>query len=148
MSIDKMTKQQEASLIDSVSQAIKFANAGMSPNDALTKVATEAGWNKHFVKRAVEAFNTSKAIKHRKDAKGEEKAAAYEIADPEVILSKLYPETVAAPCDVKSAEWEPTGMEMDETRVFKLEHAPVLDRAEKPAEYRKDLEMLMKRALN
>ena len=145
MSIEKMSKQQEVEFVDAVTHAIKLANDGMAPNVALAKVASDEGWNKHFIKRAVEAFNTSKAIKHRKTAQGEAKAASFEIADPEVIIKTLYPDNVQAPAEVKQAEWAPTGMDMEETRIFDLEHAPTLSH-DSTKGYQKDIEMLMKRA--
>jgi len=61
------------------------------------------------------------------------------------VIKSLYPDNVETPAEVKQAEWEPTGIDVEETRVFNLDTAPVVDRHESN-DYRKDLEMLMKRA--
>lgn len=149
MSIEKMSKQQEAELVDSVMQAIKLANAGTHPNDAIVKVASDKKFNRHYVNRMVEAFNTSKSIKHRKEASGEAKAAAFDIADPEVIFKTLYPENVPAPAETKAADWQPSGTDVEETRVFNLESAPVVaKRADVRSHGKADLDMVVGRAFD
>ena len=148
MAIERMTKHQEYELVQAITAAVKMASAGMHPNDAIIKMATEKGYGKPHVNRMIEAFNVSKSIKHRKDAKGEEKAASFDIADPEVIFSKMYPESVQAPTEVKNAEWEPAGTNMEETRMFNLDTAPVIsERRPEIHSYGQDgLDLLLKRA--
>lgn len=149
MNIEKMTKQQEADLVDAISSAIKDANAGAHPNEALYKVAQARGWTANFVKRAVEAFNVSKSIKHRQSAQGDAKAAAFDIADADVILKRLYPEQVETPAEEKAAGWLPAGVHVDESRVFDPERAPVLNkRAVSRSHGPADIEQLMSRACN
>jgi len=150
MTIERITKQQEAGLVDSVMEAIKLANAGAHPNDAIIKVATIKKYAKPYVQRMVEAFNVSKGIKHRKEASGDAKAASFDIADPDVIFKAMYPDNVAAPAEVKAAEWEPSGTNMDETRVFDLDSAPVVsEKAEEVHSYgQPSVDLLMKQACN
>lgn len=150
MSIERMSPHQVNELTDSIMQAVKLANAGTHPNDAIIKVASEKGYGKPHVERMIEAFNVSKSIKHRKDAKGEEKAASFSIADPAIIFSKMYPEHVEIPVDTKSAAWEPTGTDMCETRMFSLENAPTLSekRPEVHSYGQASIDLLMKRACN
>jgi hypothetical protein len=124
--IDKISKDQEQKLVDSVVDAIKLSNDGMHPNEAIAKVASDQGFNQDFIKRMAEAFNVSKSLKHLKSAKGDDRAAEFAIADPGVVIAELYPEAVVAPEEVKASSWEPAGSNMSDERFFDLESTPVL----------------------
>ena len=126
MSLETLSKDQEAGLVDSVVSAIKLTNEGMHPNEAIAKVAAAANYNRDFVGRMTEAFNVSKSIKHLKSASGDARAASFDIADPAVILSKLYPESVPTVTETKQAEWIPEGTSMSSERFFDLENTPVV----------------------
>ena len=151
MSVEVMTKAQEGKLVDSVMEAITLANEGLHPNDAVIKIASAVGYNQDYVRRMVEAFNVSKSLKHQKSASGDAKADAFDIADPEVILGKMYPDGEDTPDVAKAAEWEPSGTNMEETRFFDLEHAPVKNAAVKKEVHTYDgqsIDILLKRACN
>jgi len=149
MSIEAMTSKQESELVDSVMEAIGFANEGAHPNDAIAKVAANHGYNQNFVRRMVEAFNVSKSLKHQKEASGEAKADSFAIADPDVIIKQIWPESVETPVEKKSAEWEPAGTNMEEKRFFSLDSQPTLDN--NPEEHswdKQSFDILLKRAYN
>lgn len=133
MPLETLSKDQEAGLVDSVVSAIKLTNEGLHPNEAIEKVASAANYNKDFVCRMTEAFNVSKSIKHLKSASGEARAANFDIADPAVILGKLYPESVPTVTETKQSEWMPSGTSMSDERFFDLEHAPVHSETHKAA---------------
>jgi hypothetical protein len=143
MPIDKLTPAQESKLVDSVMAAIHMTNDGMNPNDAIVKVATDAGFNTRFVQRMIEAFNVSKNMKHLKAASGDARAASFPIADPEIILKKLYPDVISTPAETKQSSWEPEGTIMSDERVFDLEHAPTASGAGKETTTIPDVNMLV-----
>ncbi len=77
--------------------AIDLANQGQSANDALFKAASDYGMTPHFVRRMVEAFNTSRTLAHLKQASSpNERSAVFELADADDILQRLYPNDVPA----------------------------------------------------
>jgi hypothetical protein len=144
-----MSKMDEAKLVDSVIAAIKQASAGMDPTDAIIKVATDCGYNKDYTARMVEAFNVSKAIKHRKEARGDQRADAFPIADVDKVMAAMWPDNVATPAEQKSASWEPSGTNMSDERHFDVEHAPKLDTGSIGNTWdSQDIDILMKRACN
>lgn len=151
MSVDVMTKEQEGKLVDSVMDAITLTNGGMHPNDAIVKIASDRGYNQNYIRRMVEAFNVSKSLKHHKSASGEARTSSFDIADPSVILAKLYPDDVVSPAAVKQAAWEPAGTDMQETRIFMLDRAPRKDMPVSAGVFTHDgptFDILMKRACN
>lgn len=116
--IEPIDKAQEARLVDAVMSAIKSANDGQHPNDAIAKVAMAEGFTEPFVQRMVEAFNVSKAIRHHKTASAEDRALPFAIADSAAVLRQIYPDHVASPLETKQASWEPMGQDFQETQVF------------------------------
>jgi hypothetical protein len=90
---------KEKQLLSSMESAIKKANSGMDPNEAIAKTANEQGLSPEFACRMVEAFNTSKTIKHLKDNEGEKRADTFGIADKEKVLKLMY-----TPTEEKTAE--------------------------------------------
>ena len=115
--IQPITKQQETQLVDATMQAIKLANDGSTPDDAIAKVAGDLGYGQPFVERMVEAFNVSKAMKHRKSAQADEKAGNFAVANVEQVMQRLYPTNTETPAEQKSAAWDPEGYSR-ETRVY------------------------------
>lgn len=126
MTIERLDKRQEQEVLGGIGEAIRAANAGASPSEAIAKVASEHGYNQNFVKRMVEAFNVSKTLKQVKMASGEGRAAPFELADVDEVTSLMYPEAVQTPAEKSASEWVPLEATLREDRTFNLDTAPVL----------------------
>jgi len=99
--MNKLSKTDEQRILTALDDVRDLLSRGQSPNDAVTKVAADYKLRPSFIQLMVNAVNTGRTNQQRMDA-GEDaiKAAEdFEIADPEVILERLFPATVK-----KSAE--------------------------------------------
>lgn len=97
--LNLITREQEQKLIGAMEESIKQANAGMDINEAIAKQASDNGFTPEFTARIVEAYNTSKTIKHLQSNSGEKRAETFPLADVNEVLKKLYKE----PENVKKA---------------------------------------------
>jgi len=113
-----MTETQERELLDSIGAAIKLANDGMDPSAAIAKVASQKRYPWDFTSRMVEAFNTSKTCRWLETTQGQEKAASFRIADPEVVRKLMYPETIES--HEKAAGLVPLECRAPEVEFFEL----------------------------
>lgn len=90
-----LNKQAEAKLISAIERAASYANEGMSPNDAIIKSAGESDIPAGHVNLMVHAYNTGRTTKQRESGENTlEKAADFTLANADVVLKALYPETV------------------------------------------------------
>jgi hypothetical protein len=145
--VTPMSEQQESAVVDATSKAIKLANEGMDPSEAIAKVASEQNFNRNFATRMVEAYNVSKTLKHHKEASGDSRADEFPLADAAKVTAIMFPGAVETPAEVKASEWAPATCQ--ETRFFDLDKAPLLSsKAAEPVNSwdRRDLDSLMKRA--
>ena len=95
--MENLEKKDKARIVDAIERAVKLANEGASPDDALFKVAQGEQLPPEMIRRVVEAFNTSKTLAHLKHASEDDKAASFDIASAENILGRLYPPEVETP---------------------------------------------------
>lgn len=86
-----LSKSDEQKALTALETAIEHVGEGMTPNDALTKVAEENKLTAQMTQRMIEAYNVSKTLSHLKNADGEKRADSFAVADPNVILGKLFP---------------------------------------------------------
>lgn len=98
--MERLNEQEQRDLIGAVEQAIVFSRT-MHPNEAILKVASDRQYNPQFVSRMVEAFNKSKTVHVLKEAKGDDRAKPFDIADAAWVLQKMYaPEMTKAAAEV------------------------------------------------
>ncbi|MHC4617946.1 MAG: hypothetical protein ACYTEQ_09355 [Planctomycetota bacterium] len=95
-----LPKEKEASLISSVEQAIGLTNTGMTPNEAIQKIAVAQQYGPEMTKRMVEAFNKSKSVHILKEADEAQRSGNFELADATTILANIYEK----PLQQKTAE--------------------------------------------
>lgn len=105
--MENLTKQDEKRVVVAIERAVKLANEGSSPDEALLKVAQEEQLKPEMVKRIVEAFNTSKTLAHLKHASEDTRADSFDIASAETILGKLYPAEIETPTKKAAAGLHP-----------------------------------------
>lgn len=113
--MDVLSAGTEKKVMEAIKKAIHLANAGEDPSAAIAKAASESQFGKEIACRMVEAFNVSKTLKHVKEAKGLDRASDFAIADPNKVLSIMYPEKVASPAE-KAASVAPK--QRNESRFF------------------------------
>lgn len=99
---------QEQKIAEAVSTVVDCVNNGMTPNDALFKVAMAESLNPEYVKRLTEVFNTSRMLAHFQTASPEKRADAFSLANASDVLKRMYPEKVEAE-GVKAARTNATG---------------------------------------
>lgn len=146
----EISKKEEQRIIEALEAAVKMANDGSSPDEALTKTAEDYEFPPEIIKRMTEAFNTSKTLSHLKAAGELERGDSFPIASPEVILGKLFPQEpeteVTKSASAKSDEYkeEPTDLRflIKESQVEAL--PPLTDKTAEP--YARDPSYEIKKA--
>jgi len=89
----KLSAKDEKRLLGSIEKAITLANDGMSPNEAIEKVAREESYTPPFITRMCTAFNKSKSVAtFTKEADASKKKCDFALADPKVVISTIYGE--------------------------------------------------------
>lgn len=85
-----MSERDQVKIAQSVLKAAELSNQGMTPSDAIAKVASEENYNPEVINRMVEAFNTSKALAVYEKAAGADRAAEFSQADAREIMDKVF----------------------------------------------------------
>jgi len=87
-----MSETRQKEVLAKVEEAAALHMSGMSPTEALAKVASEAGYNEHVLQRMVETFNTAKTLQHMRQAPETEKAASFDLADYDQAHAIMFPD--------------------------------------------------------
>jgi len=146
--IDRLSKRDEEGVMGAIAESIKLANEGTDPSEAIAKVASAHGYNKHFATRMVEAFNVSKSLKHHKEASGEQKAENFDLADAGRVNDILFPAKVETPTEKSASAWIPLECGITDDKYFMEGEGPVHTKQAKEVYTwdRQDPDILMKRA--
>ena len=102
-----IAKTDEQKIIAALERAVKMANDGSTPDDALYKVASDGKMGAETVKRMVEAFNVSKTLSHLKKSAEDDRATSFPIASAEAILGQLFPAEPETPTKTAAAGLHP-----------------------------------------
>lgn len=97
-----MSERAQQEIVDSMKTAIEHHVQGMSPTEAVVKVAEEAGYNQHKLKLMTDAFNTAKTLHHMRTADELSKSASFDLADYDQAREALFPSDEA---EVKAAHF-------------------------------------------
>lgn len=85
----------EERLLDGISRVADGVGSGLSPNDAVIKVAKEDQLPAGHIRLIINAYNTGKTAKVRKSGRSPlEKAAEFLVADPEVVINEVFHKNV------------------------------------------------------
>lgn len=91
----KLSKDAENRILTALESVADSVNDGSSPNDAIVKAASSHGIPAGHINLMVSAYNTGRTGKQRMAAENPfDKAAAFELADQQDIMSRLYPTNV------------------------------------------------------
>jgi hypothetical protein len=88
--MDVLPSSEQNRLIGAIEQAIGHTKAGLSPNDAIEKMARAEGYNPQFIDRMAQGFNKAKSVHHMKEASASDRHEPCELADAKAIISKIY----------------------------------------------------------
>lgn len=118
-----LSPQDEARLLEAVDKTSSFVcDDGMSPDDAVVKVAKEFNLPRGHVSLVANAYNTGQTAAMRQSGKSAlEKAADFPMVDVNAVLSQLYPDEVKSAAEVERetqvhADWHlsPAGWQQRE----------------------------------
>lgn len=105
-----LSTQAEEKLIGSLKQAVALVNNdGMTPDQALTKIAKEQKWGREMIKFAGHAYNTGSQTAQRESNDNIlDKLASFPLADTDKIIAEVFPANVksAAEIDLESVSSE------------------------------------------
>jgi len=91
----RISAATERKLLAAIDSTAELINDGMTPNDAIVKVADMHGVTKSEIPLVVHAYNTGRTNRQRETADDILlKTATFELADTDTILERLYPSTV------------------------------------------------------
>jgi len=91
-----LSKDAEEKIIAAVKRAVALVDRdGMTPDDAIEKVAREEKWTPHLIRFASYAYNTGRQTAQRQLASSaRDKFASFPIVDPEKVISRIWPDKV------------------------------------------------------
>ena len=82
------SKQQE--ILNSLNKIVHETKQGLTPNDAIVKVASEKGYSIPMLQRICEAFNKSKSIYKLGNTSQEKRADDYQLADADAVIGSIF----------------------------------------------------------
>jgi hypothetical protein len=89
--MDKLSAKEEQILKRAIHKVAHYNNSGLTPTDALIKVAREEQLTPTKIQRAAETFNKSKSVDHFiKTAAGDDRALPFPIANAQVAINAVY----------------------------------------------------------
>ena len=90
--MEKMSKTEQRKMLKALDKAADYTKDGMSPDQALTKVAKEYDFNAPRIERLCEAYNKANAVAYMKTASEEDRAENHPIANINNVISNIYGE--------------------------------------------------------
>jgi hypothetical protein len=100
--VKTLSKQHEDRLIGAVKRAVAHVDDdGMTPNEAIEKVARAGKWNREWIKLAAHAYNTGRQTAQREvGASLMDKLAEFPLVDPAEVIGKIWPSSVKSAADI------------------------------------------------
>lgn len=86
-----MPESRQKQLVDAADKTIDYMQDGMQPDEALYKVAAEAGLNSNEVTLVSHAVNNAQTLSALQTEKPENRGRATPLTNAEVVVGKLYP---------------------------------------------------------
>lgn len=101
--VARMSTESEQRLLDTLEQVAALVNDGSAPNEAIAKSASALSVPAGHIHLLVEAYNTGRTTRQRKEgADVWEKAAAFPLADAPSVLALMYPDKTAEVDEISS----------------------------------------------
>ena len=103
MSITKMSKQDEAKLIQNTEKVIELVNNGLDPTEAVIKVASSENLTPTITQRILEAYNQSRTLHELSEKKGSARLETFPIANADAVRGRLFPDSTPSKIHEKTA---------------------------------------------
>lgn len=88
-----LSHTEERRLLGAIKEAVELVEqCGLSPNDALYKIATQEEWTPGWIRLAAVAYNTGQQNAQRETSAGIlDKLASFPLADADAVIRRIYP---------------------------------------------------------
>ena len=114
--MQKLSSKEETRLIKAVEEAVYETRSGLSPDDAIQKVAQKHDYTPPFIDVIVGAFNKSKAVHNLTNGSGE-----FELASTPNVVNGIYGEkTEKVACQVPKGKFSEVAVMEDEQVLQKV----------------------------
>jgi len=115
--IQRLTPESESRISEALAEVTDLTEDGMSPNDAIFKVASDKKIPSGHVRLMVRAYNTGNSLNKIQNASDLlSKAASFPLADAEEILERMFPTVVKTAADRHNSEAISSDYSMPPTR--------------------------------
>jgi hypothetical protein len=88
--MNKMSQPEQRKMLKALNKAADYTKDGMSPDEALTKVAKEHDLNGPKIERLCEAYNKANAVAYMKSAPSDKRAENYPIAKVANVIENIF----------------------------------------------------------
>jgi hypothetical protein len=89
--MNTLSPDGEKALVTAIEQSIRLTHEGLSPNDAITKVAQDNQFGPELIRRMAETFNKTLSVHKFKTAGvDDDRAQVFDLADAGVIIHNIY----------------------------------------------------------
>lgn len=146
MEIKQLSTSKENEVISAIKEAIKEANDGSEPSDAIAKVASAHKFSGEMAKRMVEIYNNSKTLALFKSAEFD-RTETFPLADPDKVVLQMFPDKVDTPAEEKIAQVVPDEYNKTEQDFTKKSHIQKFNEV-KPSTYDKSVAMMIQHGIN
>jgi hypothetical protein len=95
MAAQRLSKEAETKITDSLGEVAELVNSGLSPNEAISKTASANGVPVGHLELMVRAYNTGRSEAQRQSGEDPmEKLAEFELADLKTVIGLVYPDSI------------------------------------------------------
>ena len=108
--VEKLNPHDERRIMKCLEGAVASTRAGISPDDALTKAAADAGLAPEMVKLACGAFNKSKSVHLLTKLSADRRAEPFELADADKVIARLFGAQEKQAAEMPKGDWSQLGL--------------------------------------
>jgi hypothetical protein len=95
MAAQRLSKEAETKITDSLGEVAELVNSGLSPNEAISKTASANGVPVGHLELMVRAYNTGRSEAQRQSGEDPmEKLAEFDLADLKTVIRLVYPDSI------------------------------------------------------
>ena len=88
--MDVLPINEQDRLVKATETAIQHTKEGLTPNQAIEKVALQEGYTPEFISRIVQGFNKAKSVHRMKEASSSTRHEPFSLADVNTIVNSIY----------------------------------------------------------
>lgn len=113
-----LDKKEEQRIMHAVKTAVALVSDGMSPNDAITKVARDDKFGPGEIRLIGHAYNTGQQLSQWRSGSSNilDKMASFPLCDPDAVIAAVYQTKTASDFQISSEYNKPPNLPTDTTR--------------------------------